>query len=265
VDLAYGERYRDLFEKHWWWRARTEYIVETLRRLRPPQGWKSILDIGCGDGLFFDRLSEFGEVEGVEPCQELVDSCNPFLDHIYMCPFDENFEPGKRYSLVLMLDVLEHLEDPVGALRHALHLLSPRGTFVATVPAFMSLWTNHDVMNRHFTRYTKSAFRKVANQAGLDIREERYLYHWTHPAKVGVRIVEKLFRKKPVPPAIPAGWLNETLFWVSRVEQKTLSVLPMPFGSSMIVVGTHKSAPAQRDSRTAPAAEAEPDRVQLSS
>ena len=67
MDPKYGERYRELYEKHWWWRARTELIVDALHRLRPPQGWKDILDIGCGDGLFFDRLSSFGQVEGVEP------------------------------------------------------------------------------------------------------------------------------------------------------------------------------------------------------
>jgi 2-polyprenyl-3-methyl-5-hydroxy-6-metoxy-1,4-benzoquinol methylase len=252
VDPAYSERYRDLFENHWWWRARTELVVETLRRLCPPQGWKNILDIGCGDGLFFGQLSEFGEIEGVEPCEDLVEPLNPYFDHIHICPFDENFRPGKQYSLILMLDVLEHLEDPVAALRHVLRLLAPEGTFVATVPAFMSAWTNHDVMNRHFTRYTKLAFRKVAHQAGIDIQEERYLYHWTYPAKLGVRIVERLFRRKPATPTIPAAWLNEALYWVSRIEQKTLSALPMPFGSSLIVVGARGASADQRSSEVLP-------------
>jgi 2-polyprenyl-3-methyl-5-hydroxy-6-metoxy-1,4-benzoquinol methylase len=59
-----------------------------------------------------------------------------------------------------MLDALEHLENPVAALRHVCELLTPEGTFIATVPAFMALWTNHDVLNHHFTRYTKSAFAR---------------------------------------------------------------------------------------------------------
>jgi SAM-dependent methyltransferase len=261
VDPAYSERYRDLFENHWWWRARTQLIIDTLRRLRPPQGWRNILDIGCGDGLFFGQLSEFGEIEGVEPCQELVRPLNPFFDRIHICPFNENFQPGKQYSLILMLDVLEHLEDPVAALRQALDLLAPQGTFVATVPAFMSLWTNHDVMNHHFTRYTKSAFRKVASQAGLEIQEERYLYHWTYPAKLGVRLVETLFRQKPSPAAIPASWVNEALFWISRIEQKTLSVLPMPFGSSMIVVGKKGTGSHQRTSPVLSPAETNQEQV----
>jgi 2-polyprenyl-3-methyl-5-hydroxy-6-metoxy-1,4-benzoquinol methylase len=41
---------------------------------------------------------------------------------MYVCPFDGNFCPGKRYSLILVLDVLEHMDDPIEALRRALDL-----------------------------------------------------------------------------------------------------------------------------------------------
>jgi SAM-dependent methyltransferase len=237
VDPTYGEAYRELFEKHWWWRSRTELIVDRLRQIRPADRREHILDVGCGDGLFFDRLAEFGEVEGVEPSIDLVSPQNPHRNRIYVCPFDEKFRPGKRYSLITMLDVLEHLEDPVGALRHALDLLAPDGVVLVTVPAFMTLWTNHDVLNYHLTRYTKGSFRKVAQQAGFAAREERYLYHWTYPVKLGVRIVERLVRSQPRAPKVPAGWANDALFRLSRLEQRTLSGLPMPFGSSLMVVG----------------------------
>lgn len=236
MDPKYGERYRELFEKHWWWRARTELVVDTLRRLQPPQGWSSVLDIGCGDGLFFDRLAEFGEVEGVEPSAELVAPDNPHRTRIHVCPFGGNFQPGRQYSLILMLDVLEHLQDAVGALRHVTSLMAPGGTFVATVPAFMALWTNHDVLNHHFTRYTKRTLGEVVNAAGLRIREQHYLYHWTCPVKLGVRLAEAVLHPEPKPPSVPPGWMNESLYWISRLEQKTLSALPMPFGSSLLVV-----------------------------
>lgn len=236
MDPHYGERYRVLFEKHWWWRARTEFIVETLQALRPPGGWNRILDIGCGDGLFFPRLQEFGAVEGVEPSAELVNPANPLRDRIYLCPFDDEFNPGKQYSLVLMLDVLEHLADPVRALRHVCDLLDANGTLLITVPAFMALWTNHDVVNHHFTRYTKATLRRVSEEAGLRIVEERYLYHWTCPAKVAMGIAERAFRLRPKPARVPLGWINEALYRFSRLEQKTLSGLHMPIGSSLMAV-----------------------------
>ena len=237
MDPKYGERYRRLFEEHWWWRARTELIIETLHRLQLAGGRQTILDIGCGDGLFFDRLAEFGEVEGVEPFAELIRPENPHRARIYVCPFDTSFLPGKQYSLVLMLDVLEHLADPIAALRHALGLLCPHGIFVATVPAFKSLWTNHDVVNHHYTRYTKRSFREMAAAAGLRLQEERYLYYWTCPVKLGIRVMERALRRKPAPAEVPPPWINGALFRLTRLEQKTLGKLPMPFGSSLMVIG----------------------------
>ncbi len=205
------------------------------RRQTPPTSASIRLEANSGHWL---RGWEFGDVEGVEPCAELVNPHNPHRDRVYVGPFDESFRPGKEYSLILMLDVLEHLENPVGALRHALDLLAPEGTVVITVPAFMALWTNHDALNHHLTRYTKRSFREVARRSGLRIQEERYFYHWTYPVKLGAGVIERVFHAKPEAPKIPPGWANQALFWMSRLEQKTLSVFPMPFGSSLMVVGS---------------------------
>ena len=56
------------------------------------------------------------------PCADLINPGNPHRDCMYVCPFDGNFCPGKRYSLILVLDVLEHMDDPIEALRRALDL-----------------------------------------------------------------------------------------------------------------------------------------------
>jgi hypothetical protein len=138
-----------------------------------------------------------------------------------------------------MLDVLEHLQNPVGALGHALQLLTHDGVVIVTVPAFMTLWTNHDVLNHHLTRYTKRTFNEVADQAGFQIHEERYLYHWTYPAKLLERGIQRLLGSKPTPPQIPGTIINNTLFWLTRVEQGTFGRLSLPFGSSLMVIGSN--------------------------
>ena len=164
----YLQRYRELYQQHWWWRAREKLILKTLRTEQPPGGWKRILDVGCGDGLLFDELTPLGEVEGVEPSAASVSEKGPHRSRIHTCPFDENFQPGKEFTLILMLDVLEHLADPAAALRRALALLAPAGRLLVTVPAFNALWTNHDLVNEHVTRYTRRTFRELARQAGLE-------------------------------------------------------------------------------------------------
>ena len=102
------------------------------------------------------------------------------------------------------------------------------------------LWTNHDVVNHHQTRYTRKSFRAVANDAGLDIEEERYLYHWTFPVKLGLRLAEKALGLKAKLPKASKGWVNESLYRISRLEQMTLSRLRVPLGSSLLVVGKKK-------------------------
>lgn len=236
MDPAYGARYRDLYERHWWWRAREAVILDALRRHRPPGHRWSILDVGCGDGLFFDRLAELGDVEGVEPDEALVTPDGPWAPHIHRVAFDDRFAPEKRYSLVLMLDVLEHLPDPVAALRHAVTLLSPGGLLLATVPAFRSLWTRHDELNHHYTRYTRSTFRAVAERAGFAIREARYFFQWMYPAKLLVRLSEALLPPRDSLPGVPSPIVNSALLSMSCVEYATLGRLGVPVGGSLLVV-----------------------------
>jgi 2-polyprenyl-3-methyl-5-hydroxy-6-metoxy-1,4-benzoquinol methylase len=236
LDPKYAEQYRELFEKHWWWRARTELIIETLQRLQPSTGWRYILDVGCGDGLFFPRLRQFGSVEGIEPSLRMTNASNADGNHIYTCSFDENFRPPHKYSLILMLDVLEHLQDPIRALRHACELLEPNGTLLITVPAFMTLWTQHDILNQHFTRYTKSRLCQLAEKAGLRIIEARYFFHWLYAAKFMVHVFEDAFHPEAKLPQIPRSGINRLLYTISRAEQKTFGKLPIPIGSSLMAV-----------------------------
>lgn len=234
MDTQYAEQYRELFEKHWWWRARTDVIIETLRQMRASNKWGRILDVGCGDGLFFPRLGEFGAVEGIEPASQIVNARNE--NRIYSCSFDENFRPPYKYSLILMLDVLEHLPDPLRALSHARRLLEPNGVLLITVPAFIKLWTNHDVLNHHFTRYTKASLCQLTANAGLRVTNARYFFYWMVAAKLIVRVLERAFSSKPKLPHVPRGWINWSLYSISRTEQKILGKLPVPLGSSLIAV-----------------------------
>lgn len=240
MDSAYGARYSELFRRHWWWRARERVILNALRAHRPDGGWRDVLDVGCGDGLFFDELAKLPGVrlvEGVEPSEELVSSDGPHRSRIYVAPFDEGFDNGRRYSLVLMLDVLEHLTDPAASLRHALSLLEPGGVFVATVPAFMGLWTRHDDLNHHRIRYDKTTLGALAVEAGLRVDEVRYFFQWTAAAKLATRVKEALIPGAPALPSVPPPIVNRALYRLSRFEERVLANVPVPFGSSLLVVG----------------------------
>lgn len=237
MDPEYARRYRELYDQHWWWRAREAFLLTVLRRHRPPAGWRRILDVGSGDGLLFDRLAEFGDVEGVEADAALIDPASKHRARIHVGPFDSSFRPERRYSLILMLDLLEHLPAPAAGLRHAVALLEPGGVVVATVPAFGLLWTMHDELNHHFRRYTKASFAALAAAAGLEIESATYFFHWLFLAKLLVRGAEHVTHAHPTPPETPAPWLNGALYGLTRLEQRILTPLRVPFGSSLLIVG----------------------------
>lgn len=139
-----------------------------------------------------------------------------------------------------MLDVLEHLPDAEHALRYAVELLEPNGMLLVTVPAFRSLWTKHDDLNMHFTRYTKSSFRALASRANMRLDEHRYFFHWLFPLKLAVRAKERFTNSPAKSPLVPPAALNQFFYGLSRAEQLACRFAPLPLGSSLLAVGGRK-------------------------
>ena len=196
------------------------------------------MDVGCGSGLFFDKLREFGEPEGVEADSAWQEYGRTGPGQVHYRLFDATFQPGKSYGLILMLDLVEHLDDPAGALGHAVSLLADRGKLIVTVPAFRQLWTSHDDLNHHVTRFTRKSFLAVANQAGMHIESMRYFFHWLFFIKAVVHLKEKLAKpERPETPTIPPGWINGLLTTASEIENSLLARLAIPFGGSLLAIG----------------------------
>src|SRR5262249_51993562 len=155
-----------------------------------------ILDVGCGDGILLDRLGAWGHAEGIEPDATTL---GPGASHrtIHLGPFDASFRPEAPFDLVLFLDVIEHLDDPVAALTRARELLTPGGRIFVSVPAFQALWTTHDDLNHHRRRYTTAMLRGQAAKAGLTVTWARYGFLSVGLAKVLVRLKERLIGSAP--------------------------------------------------------------------
>jgi 2-polyprenyl-3-methyl-5-hydroxy-6-metoxy-1,4-benzoquinol methylase len=236
MNSEYGEKYRQLYETHWWWRARERAILDALDRQFRGSSSERILDIGCGDGLFFDKLCQFGEVDGVEVCADLVSADNPHRERIHVGPFDDSFQPSRQYTAILMLDVLEHLPDPVAALRKTHSLLAPDGKLLIHVPAFRSLWTNHDVLNQHYTRYDRRSLMGLVQKASLVVERMKYLFYWTCPVKLAIRLKERLTSARPAPPTTPPAAVNRLCYLACRFEQLACRRFAPPFGSSLMAV-----------------------------
>jgi 2-polyprenyl-3-methyl-5-hydroxy-6-metoxy-1,4-benzoquinol methylase len=236
MEADYIAAYTRLYREHWWWRVREQILMAKVRESlngRAPHA--RILDIGCGAGVFFDALEQFGEVEGVESDPVAIAQSGRWRGRIHAGELDELYSPGHSFDLILLLDVLEHVRRPDQVLRRATTLLAPEGRIIATVPAFNWLWTSHDELNHHLKRYNASEMRALMKGAGLAVIETRYLFQSLLLAKLLVRAREILVPSEPGVPEIPSRSLNSALQVWYRSEYAVAGWLP--FGSSVIAVG----------------------------
>jgi len=107
-----------------------------------------------------------------------------------------------------------------------------------TVPALRLLWTQHDELNHHRTRYTGPELRSELESSGFQILELRYFYHWLVPIKLAIRASEAVRGAEPEVPQVPSPMINRLFYAITALEQDTVSRLKPPFGSSILAVAT---------------------------
>ena len=69
----YADAYADLYRSHWWWRARQRILMDEIPELMRDRRDGAILDIGCGDGFFFEKLSQLPGIQEVNSSIVLSD------------------------------------------------------------------------------------------------------------------------------------------------------------------------------------------------
>ncbi len=236
MQAAYAERYRTLWERHWWWRSREALLLATIGQIARSTTVGRLLDVGCGDGLFFDKLARFGSVDGLEPDAGLIGDSR-WRDRIEVGTLGPGFRPTEPYDLLLMLDVLEHIEDDASALDAALMVLRPGGRLLMTVPALPWLWSRHDEANAHYRRYRPEGLREALDRAGFAVESIRFYFAWT----VGPMLIRRWLAPAgrgtaDYDVAIPPTPINRVLTAYSRIEHAVGRRIPWPIGSSLLAI-----------------------------
>jgi SAM-dependent methyltransferase len=235
-------------DRHFWFRARREVILETIRRAVPDWRERPLFDIGCGTGSLIAFLAEHGVpiagacdayVQALEMARRRVRAPLLLVDEAAPPPLG----PGQR--LLGLFDVLEHLDDDTGALAFLHSALEPGGFLVLTVPAHPFLFDEMDRMACHRRRYRRRDLGRKLRGAGFEVVRLTHFMAPLVPPLVAVRAARGLLR---VGRRASDGWslnaelrvvpgVNGVLWRVLALERRLLRAVSMPFGTSLIAVG----------------------------
>jgi SAM-dependent methyltransferase len=247
MDPRYYETYYRHEDHHWWFRWRYEMIIQLIRELKLGPAPR-ILDAGCGTGQMLKHLETVGIAYGIDSSPQAVSFAHSrgvqrlVRGSINAIPF-----PSNTFDCVVALDVIEHVEDDLGILKSLHEVVKSDGRLVVTVPAFQSLWSQHDVINHHKRRYSAAHLRRVIEQSGFAIERITYcntalcvpvfaarkFKNVAHDLRAehghGDEEVKSDLAEYP-------RFVNEALFRVMHFETRLMHRVNLPFGVSVLAV-----------------------------
>ena len=152
--------------QHWWIKTRFQYIdlaLETLIKSSSQRGDKfRVLEVGCGTGqnlayirnksIYHNKIASLVGIDLNLPSgffrQDLgkEDQLLSGSDELKSKSNDSQESDENKFDLLILMDVIEHVDDPIALIESYKDFLRPGAHILITVPAFQSLWSQHDVL-----------------------------------------------------------------------------------------------------------------------
>ena len=217
--------------------SRNDAIAQVKKFM--PHAHAVVMEIGCSSGFLIRDLAKiFPEaiIVGADVVKEPLYRLAKTLPGIPLIRFDllQCPLPDQSVDVLVMLNVLEHIEDDVGALQKAFNLLKPGGYLIIEVPAGAYLYDAYDAELHHFRRYATSELQNKLTEIGFNIRRKSHLGFLLFPAFAGVKLLNKwtLSRKnKDIVRKQAASTSGNGLVKLAmEFESKCLPAFELPFG-----------------------------------
>jgi SAM-dependent methyltransferase len=230
---------------HFWFRARRGLVTWMIARSFPRFG--SLLEVGCGTGYLLGDLR--GRFPGavLAGCDILFDSlryARPRLPRGLVFQADARRLPiARRFDVVIALDVIEHLDEDVAALREMFRVVEPGGGVVLTVPQHQWLWSATDEFSRHRRRYNRAELLAKTRAAGFEVLRCTSFFTATLPLIALQRLARPGDDSEPVSELRISRAVNAAAALMLRPEWWLIKAgISMPIGSSLLVVARRPAA-----------------------
>ncbi|AWM90816.1 methyltransferase [Pseudomonas sp. 31-12] len=218
MDLKETDILGSSIDQHWYYASKAAATTRMLGHTP----FKKILDVGAGSGFFSHHLltySAAGEAWCVDISYDAdSDATTAGKPVHYRRDID-----AVDADLVLLMDVLEHVDDDVGLLKAYVDKVPSGSRFLMTVPAFRFLWSGHDEFLEHKRRYTLPQLETVAREAGLTVKQGAYYFGLVFPIAATLRLLPKGAQQLP-----PRSQLKQHHPLVNTIL-KSLCSVELPF------------------------------------
>ena len=239
MDIDYEKKYHEVEKENWWFVSRRMYLLDLLKGASKDS---KILDVGCSSGIFLKDLEHLGfninNLYGIDISEKAIQNCkNNGIQNAFVMDA-QNINLSEEFDFIVASDCLEHLKDDVKAIHNWKQFLKKEGIMYVFVPAFQSLWSYHDDVNKHYRRYTKNKLKTKFINAELTILKSSY---WNFALFLPVYIFRKFTRflpqsKKEVGQIVGNKWANVFLLNLILIENKMLNYINFPFGVSVFCI-----------------------------
>jgi len=225
-------------EYHWWFKAKRDIIKSSIKTFSP--NLENILEIGSGTGSNIKMLQEFAKLTIIEPNLYARSKIKEnFKDSVEILDgkLPNNLNLNKKFDLICLFDVLEHIKEDLESLKILKQYLNQDGKIIITVPAFQFLFSQHDVNLHHFRRYNQKQLKKLIKQSDYEIEFISYFNFFLFPLALISRIWLKIFSNSNPKNDSTSETINYLLYKIFSFEKYFLKQkLKFPFGLSAIVI-----------------------------
>lgn len=242
MEREFYATYYALEGRHWWFVGRRAIFLRLLDEHAPSgPGPLEVLDFGCGTGAFLPYLARFGNVRAVDGDADAVAFCHSRgFGEVLEVPAGSALPfADASFDLVTTLDVIEHIDDDVAALRELRRVTRPGGLVLVAVPAFMALWGDQDEISHHRRRYTDATLRAALHAAGLTVERTSYFNTWLFAPIAALRMARRLVRRPSAERTdfdVGPVALNRVLARLFASEAAFVARMRLPVGASLLAL-----------------------------
>lgn len=204
---------------YFYFKAKGE-LMGTLLAKTGKEKDRKILEVGAGTGDDIESVARLGEVYVLDINSDALDLIpDELVIEKKCCDVNKIPYPANYFDLVLLFDVLEHVEDDKKVMKEIRRVLRDGGHLILTVPAFNILYSTHDKALGHIRRYN---MREVAEKLSMLNKQETGYWVSLFFAPIAItRLVSRILstgeNAKPHLMRLP-GPVNEVLYRLLRFE-----------------------------------------------